>query len=265
MRVDILSHTAREKRIHILSLDPILTTDVYERIHRDPRMKRYRLVRPHQTDIDERVAEIDEMARGTVSSKLLIFDVRGHTLPLLQKAYNKVIGYNRRDLNKICYTILIGDGPMNLLQSGKSLDAFVPHLAAMRVDYTPVVYFYDPLLHYEFDELPTKGIDDKFSIPDRIPRRFAKYFSGTPNMTTASVRQFFRAPDESKEVKAERFEIMMNLFRRRISKQFPGHKEQMEAWLSKDGVRLASEKLNMYPLFFEDWVYELMEKPAPKS
>lgn len=37
---DILSHSKRADWIHILSLDPILATDVYERIHNDPRMKK---------------------------------------------------------------------------------------------------------------------------------------------------------------------------------------------------------------------------------
>jgi len=154
MRVDILSHSKREKKIHILTLDAVLAADVYGRIHHDPRMKRYCLVRPHNTQINDTVAEIDQMARDTVSSKLLILDVRSDTLPLLQKAYNKIVGYNRRDLNRLCYTILIGDGPVNLFKAGKSLDCFVPYLAAHRVDYTPVVFFYDPFLHYEYDELP---------------------------------------------------------------------------------------------------------------
>jgi len=38
---DILSYPGRKDRIHILTLDRILATDIYERIHRDPRMKRY--------------------------------------------------------------------------------------------------------------------------------------------------------------------------------------------------------------------------------
>jgi hypothetical protein len=261
MAVDILSHSVREKKIHILTLDSILAVDVYERIHHDSRMKRYRLVRPHAAKIDDTVAEIDAMARDTVSSKLLILDVRGDTLPLLQKAYNKVVGYNRRDLNRLCFTILIGDGPVNLLQAGKSLDCFVPHLASLRVDYTPIAFFYDPLLHYEYDELSYTGIDDTFTIPNTLPKRLAPYFKGTPNLTTAAVRHFFRAAGESKEIKEERLQVLTNLYRKRISKQFPHQKDQLKEWLSKEGVRLATEKLNLYPLFFEDWVYEFMEKP----
>ena len=260
MAVDILSHSSREKKIHILTLDAVLGVDVYERIHEDPRMKQYRLVRPHSTAIDDIVAEIDAMARDTVSSKLLILDVRGDTLPLLQKAYNKVIGYNRRDLNRLCFTLLIGDGPVNLLQAGKSLDCFVPHLAALRVDYTPMAFFYDPLLHYEYDELPQASIDETFTIPNTLPRRLVPDFKDTPNLTTAAVRYFFRAAGKSKEVKEQRLQILLNLYRKRMSKQFPQNKDQETALLSKEGINLATEQLHLYPLFFEDWVYELMEK-----
>ena len=50
-QVDILSHSARGNTIHILTLDPILATDVYERIHHDPRMKHVQLIKPSQTKI----------------------------------------------------------------------------------------------------------------------------------------------------------------------------------------------------------------------
>ena len=118
--LDILSHPNRKNRIHILTLDNILATDVYERLDCDPRMKYFQFARPQKTKLKETVAEIDSMARDTVSSRVLIIDVRKRTLPMLQKVYNKIVGYNRRDLNKLCYTILIGDGPVNLFQAGKS-------------------------------------------------------------------------------------------------------------------------------------------------
>jgi hypothetical protein len=146
------------------------------------------------------------------------------------------------------------------LQAGKSLDCFVPHLAALRVDYTPVAFFYDPLIHYEYDESSYTGIDDTFTIPNQLPRRLVPYFKGAPILTTAAVRHFFRATGESKEVKEQRLQMLTNLYRKRLVKQFPTHKDQVMDLLSKEGVRLATEKLNFYPLFFEDWVHELMEK-----
>jgi hypothetical protein len=138
-KVDRLSHPSRKNIIHILSLDSILANDVYERIHNDKRMKFYQLIKPRKTEIRQAVEEIENMARETVLSRLLIIDVRRATLPKLQRAYNKVVGYNRRDLNKICYTILIGDGPIDLFQDGKTMDVFIPHLATHRVDFHPAL------------------------------------------------------------------------------------------------------------------------------
>ena len=125
-QVDVLSHPRRRRSIHVLTLDPILATDVCERIHHDSRMKHYQLIRPGKTEIREAVEEIDGMARDTVSSRLLIIDVRRATLPKLQRAYNKVVGYNRRDLNKLCYVILIGDGIRHIIPT--------PHMKTHRLD-----------------------------------------------------------------------------------------------------------------------------------
>lgn len=86
---DILSYPERKDQIHILSLDNILATDVYARIHFDPRMKHYQLIRPRKAEeIKDAVVEIESMAAQTVSSRLLIVDVRRATMPKLQGAYN---------------------------------------------------------------------------------------------------------------------------------------------------------------------------------
>ncbi len=90
---DILSHTGRGNKIHVLTLDRILATDVCVRIHNDPRMKHYKLIRPRKTRVREAVEEIDSMALDTVASRLLIIDVRRITLTKLQWAYNKIVGY----------------------------------------------------------------------------------------------------------------------------------------------------------------------------
>jgi hypothetical protein len=259
--LDILSHPARKDNVHILTLDSTLAADIYERISSDPRTKDYQLIIPKEKTIRAAVAEIDAMARDTVSSRLLIIDVRRATLPKLQNAYNKVVGYNRRDLNKLCYTILIGDGPLNLFTAGKSIDVFVPHLSTHRIDYHPAVFFYDPFLHYQPDELPHAGVDDVFVLPDTLPARLAPYFTGQ-GVKVHMVRRYFRAAGKSQELKKERLDILTDLYEKRIAEQFPHHKDQSKAWLSKEGIRLANEKLHLYPLFFEDWVYDLVEKAA---
>lgn len=168
---DILSHPRRENKIYILTLDDTLATDVYERLHHDPRTKHCQLIRPQKAAVRQTLAEIEGMAQDTVSAKLLIIDVRRATLPMLQGTYNKIVGYNRRDINRLCYTILIGDGPGNLFQPGESLDVFVPHLSAHRIDYHPAVFFYDPFLHYEPKEIKLQRIHDEFVLPDKIPGR----------------------------------------------------------------------------------------------
>ncbi|MHC4728245.1 MAG: hypothetical protein ACYS17_13575 [Planctomycetota bacterium] len=260
---DILSHPTRGNIIHILTLDSILANDVYERIHNDKRMKYYQLIKPRKTKIRETVTEIDNMAQETVLSRLLIIDVRRATLPKLQRAYNKVVGYNRRDLNKLCYTILIGDGPIDLFQDGKTLDIFVPHLATHRVDFHPALFFYDPFIHYEHGEIERAGVDDEFELSDKIPRRLESFFK-KEDMNVDKVRHYFRAIDKPDEVSKKRRRKLRNLYKKRITKQFPDHKEQLKALFSRKGIRLASEKMNLYPLYFEDWVYKLVKRAARK-
>jgi hypothetical protein len=261
---DILSHPMRKHRVHILTLDGILAADIYERIHYDPRMKHYELVRPQKAGVRDAVIEIDDMALDTVASKLLILDVRRDTLPMLQRSYNKIVGYNRRDLNRLCYTILIGDGPVNLFKAGKSLDVFVSHLSSHRVDYHPAVFFYDPFLHYEADEMQHRGVDDEFVLRDWLPKRLVPYFKKGEDIGVDSIRRFFRATGQPEQIVKERLKILGDMFERRIAEQFPHHKDQLRVWQSKEGIRLASEKLHLYPLFFEDWVCDLMQKAGKR-
>ena len=262
--VDVLSHPRRRRSIHILTLDPILAKDVCERIHHDPRMKHYRLIKPEKTEIREAVEEIDDMAKDTVSSRLLIIDVRRATLPKLQRAYNKVVGYNRRDLNKLCYVILIGDGPWDLFHAGKTLDVFVPHLGAHRTDFHPALFFYDPFLHYEHGEIEHAGVDDRFVLPDKIPQRLVPHFKKDQDIRVDKIRRYFRATGKPDEIRKKRRKRLRSLYKTRIAEQFPNHKEKLRAWLSKKGIRLASEKMHLYPLFFEDWVHDLMQKASQR-
>ena len=259
---DILSHPSRGNIIHILTLDSILANDVYERIHNDKRMKYYQLIKPRNTEIREAVKEIDIMTRHTVLSRLIIIDVRRVTLPKLQRAYNKVVGYNRRDLNKLCYIILIGDGPWDLFNEGKTLDVFVPHLATHRVDFHPAAFFYDPFLHYEHSEIERAGVDDEFVLPDKIPQRLARYFKKDDDIRVDKIRHYFRAIDKPEEVCKKRLKRLRNMYKKRMAEEFPERKDQLKAWLSRKGLRLASEKIHLYPFYFEDWVYKLMQKAA---
>jgi hypothetical protein len=256
--VDILSYSRRRNNIHILTLDRILSDDVYERIHSDPRTEGYTVKRPTK-GIQHGAEEIEAMAPDTVSSRLLIIDVRKSTLPLLQHIYNKVVGYNRRDLNKLCYIVLIGDGPINLFHSGKCLDDFVPYLAKHRLDYYPAAFFYDPFLHYEPDEISRNPADLVALLPTKLPKRLAYYFKEQA-ITVADIRKFFRADGKPSQVKHKRHKKLIDLYKKRMNQQFSNEQCELDALFTHDGIQLATERLHLYPIFFEDWVFELIEE-----
>ncbi len=257
---DILSHGARKNHIYIISIDPVLTTDVYRRIRDDERLKHYRIKRARAKSIDERIDELQAMAQSTIKARLLIYDVRRAALPKLRRVLRDITGFNRRDFNKLCYTILIGDGPPMLFQNGRGLDVFTIYLGDHRVDYHPAVFFYDPLLHYEPSEMQLQAIDDEFVLRDDIPKRLVPYFQNSEETTVQAVRRFFRTTDKDEETRAKRRRVLRSLYKKRFAEQFPGREEQLKAWTSYEGLQLATEKINLYPLYFEDWVDELMQR-----
>jgi hypothetical protein len=259
-KLDILSHAWRRDQIHVLTIDPILGVDVCERLRGDDRLKRYKVIRPRAQSVGDAMEELEEMAKGTVGSRLLIFDVRRVTLPKLRRPFNAIVGYNRRDFNKLCYSICIGDGPPTVFQNGYSLTAFIPYLSGHRVDHYPAVFFYDPFLHYEPHELETRGIDEEFVIPDEVPRRLAGYLQNMDHPKLDRVRRFFRATGKDGEVRKRRRRMLKRLYKRQLSAQFPDRPEEIKGLLSRRGLRLATEKMNLYPLFFEDWVCRLVHK-----
>jgi len=264
-KLDILTHPNRRDQIHVLTVDPTLGTDVRERIRADDRFKHCAVIRPNATDVREALEQVEQMAKATIASRLIIFDVRRVTLPRLRRPFNAIVGYNRRDFNKLCYGICIGDGPVTLFQNGHGLDVFIPYLASHRVDYYPAVFFFDPFLQYEPNELETRGIDEDFMIPDAVPRRLVHYLQKTENLKLDKIRRFFRAAGKDEEVKDKRHRMLRRLYKRQLAAQFPDRKDEVKHLLSRTGVRLATEKMNLYPLFFEDWVYKLLRKAKKNS
>ncbi|MBN1359363.1 MAG: hypothetical protein JW993_02175 [Sedimentisphaerales bacterium] len=257
---DILTHPGRQDKIYILSIDPVLATDVYDRIHEDARLKNCEIVRPRATGIREAVEEIAQFAADTTTARLLILDVRRATLPRLRSVFNAIVGYNRKDFNMLCYTLLIGDGPPTLFANGRGLDVFVLYLASHRVDYHPAVFFFDPLLHYEPGEIEARAIDDEFTLPDAIPKRLRHHFRQSDGVNVGKIRRYFRAAGKDDETRHRRQRILKRMYKRRIGEQFPGRENRLKAWMSRRGLHLATERLNLYPLYFEDWVYNLMEQ-----
>ena len=259
----MLSHPNREDRIHLFTLDRVLAADLRERICCDPAMADYEVIGPQNGVAGQAIAEIETMAPDTVASRVLILDVRSYTLPRLQHAYNKIVGYNRQDLNHLCYTILIGDGPWDLFDAGASPDAFRPLLADRRRDYHAAAFFYDPFLHYTGDERRTKKIDGADEVPTHATRRLAREL-WNDDTSIEAVRRYFRAaslpPDIRKDVRARREELLAELFEQ-TAEEFPHHGAMHQSWSCKEGYSFQGEalRLHVYPFFFEQWVRDLMD------
>ena len=256
---------SRARKVHILTVDPVLAADVGERLQADPRLFDVSIVRPKETQLKQAVEEIERLAVETRSSRVIILDVRSQTLPRVQRAYNTVAGLNRMDLNRSCFTIVIGDGPTALFSPGQTMDVFVPLLAKMRLDYEPVGYFFDPFLHYDYDEKQLGSLESGGRLLQTLPKRLEKVFQ-EENIAVDDVRRYFRAATvpmaDRVPVIARRQEKLISLFAKRLERAFPAQKDALKAWLTKAGHAVAGDtlRLHMYPLYFEDWVFDLIEK-----
>ncbi len=118
---DILTHPGRKNTIYVLTLDPILGVDITARIGTDERLKGFEVIRPSASTISDTVDLIERTAQETTRARLLIFDVRRAGLPKLRKVHRDIVGFNRKDFNKLCYTILVGDGPPTLFGNGRGV------------------------------------------------------------------------------------------------------------------------------------------------
>jgi hypothetical protein len=258
----------RKQKIDIISLDKVLAVDVYERLREYRELLSWELVLPGKGKSEITVDDIEEMAIDTKSSRILIFDVRSQNLGKLQHAYNRIIGYNRADFNSYCYTVVIGDGPASQSQSG--MGSFHSYFDDIRVNYSPAVFFGDPLLNYSFAERREMAIYRDDSEPDRIPKRLEKYFKGD-NIPVEQVRRYFRAANAEEEKRLEkkkaRLKMLEGVYSKVIEEEFGDEKEQFIKALTKEGCAVPGEslRLNIYPIFFEEWVLDLIRKPKKQN
>jgi hypothetical protein len=263
MSGSLLSHPGRKNRLHVLTLDAVLAEDICARLADDPRTRGVERVSPRGTAIA--VEDVEALAAGTVKSRVLILDVHSLVLPRLMHAYNRVIGYNRRDVNEWCHTILIGDGPASLFGTEHSFDALAGLLARFRIDYHAAVFFFDPFGHYPHEERVGLQLDGRHGLPEGIPKRLAKWFK-QDNLSVAEVRRYFRAdtspPALRQATKAQRNERLRQILERRIEEMAPGEEHRILPILSRTGLKVQEETLavNVYPLYFEDWVADLMRR-----
>lgn len=254
-------HPQRNQRIHILSLDPVLMIDVYERLHGHPGLEQVEIVVPGPDMKRISMEDVDRAAPDTRDSRTVIIDVQMNTVARLQGVYNKIVRYNRADLNLFCHIVLIGHGPIGLLDSPNGLDAFRPYVADMRNDYNPAVFFCEPFLHYTLEDMREVQQHDLL-MPPKIPNHLEEAFKGNP--TVEQVRRYLRATDIQdgmrKIKKQHRLGKMEKVFCKKIEEQFPSSKDDLRKGLSREGCGLPGEalRLNIYPFFFEERVLGLM-------
>jgi len=261
----MIHYKNRKDRIYLLTLDTVLASDVVQRLTDDPRMEDFRVVAPPLTGGEITVEDLQNLAQDTIQARVIVLDVRACTLPPLQETYNRVSGFNRADLNETCHSVCIGDGPPKLFHEGADIEVFVPHLAKFRLDYLAGAFFFDPFMHYTSDERMRMGLDFDNPIPQNIPGRLREAFTGQ-DLSVDRVRRYLRAassPAERRQKdKARRERKVMQVFKKRISESFHDRRRELYAWLTREGYAIGGEtlRLNLYPLFFEDCIADLMWK-----
>ena len=265
----MLHYTDRQSRIHILTLDPVLATDVYERLHHYPGLESVELIRPGNGTSAITVQDIKQLARETTTSKVLIIDVRRQTKARLQRPYSDIVIFNRPDFNRYCYSVLLGDGPVSLFTPDKREEAIYVFLSDLRVDYSPAVLFISPFFYHSYDEIQElaqeMAIRHEELLLDEIPRRLQKYFKGhkrTPNQLSNYLRAG-DVPDSHKaRKKKERQQKLKRWYLQIMKDEFPDDQPQFTKAISKEGCALPGEalKLNVYPFFFEEWILDLVKK-----
>jgi hypothetical protein len=260
----MLHYRNRERSIQIITLNPVLASDVHDRLHNYPGMESVKLVLPGDGKAEINVGDIEKMVPNTTKSAILIIDVCSWTRAKLQSAYSDIIRFNRPDFNQFCYSILIGDSPRGYSHSQKP-DNIHSFISEMRVDFSPAVFFTSPFANYSTNEREQMAAYSDGLFPERIPQRFEKYFDEQlPSFKRLSV--YFRAADVQDNTKPakrkKRQDALKKLCIKMIKEDFPAQSEQMIKGLSKEGYAIPGESLqiNIYPFFFEEWVSDLMRK-----
>ncbi|MCK5565638.1 MAG: hypothetical protein KAJ07_10370 [Planctomycetes bacterium] len=252
----MLHNRHRKKRIHVLTLDNVLARDVCARISDSTQAKYAEIVLPNDGKKDITVAHIESMVKDTVSSQMLVFDVRSYTLTRLLEAYNKIVGYNRADFSLYCNTILIGDGPLNISKNPNGLKVFQQQLARMRVDYSPGAFFYDPLMEHSYSEKIEIATGRNVHLPAGIPRHMANCFKGEV-MTVEKVRGFLSAIGDDTELrpqkKLKRLRTLRDIYYKKITERYNADPNDVAQSLTSDGFAIPGEilSLNIYPFSFE--------------
>jgi len=261
----MLHYTNRQDKIYILSTDPVLLEDIEERLHEYPGMESTELVTPGNDRSAITVEDIHQLARDTITARVLIVDIRHQTRAQLQSAHSNIVRFNRPDFNRYCYTVLVGDGPINYFQSDRGLKTFPSFLANLRIDFSAAAFFGDPFLYYSMDEIQERALYEQNALPERISRHFEKYFK-QGRLSVSQVRRYFRAAEKQGAEKIRKQKIRQAMLRKICKKmildKFPEDKEQVRQALSREGLAFPGEILrcNIYPFYFEERVLFYLKK-----
>jgi hypothetical protein len=248
-----------------MTLDPVLLEDIIERLRCCRGFEHINLVRPAAPGRPIGPEDILKIGRDTTASRIIILDIRRNTRARLQRAYSDIVRFNRPDLNQYCYTVLVGDGPVNFLQPDRGIKTMAPFLAELRIDYSAAAFFGDPFLYYTMEEMQDMAIHHQGALPDKLSGHFTPYFKGDLP-AVAQVRKYFRAADkqghELAKKKKERHTVLKNLVTKIILDQFPNGGPNLEKALSKEGLDFPGEmtRCYIYPFHFTQKVLELLTK-----
>jgi len=263
----MLHYRDRQSRIHILTLDRTLATDVYERLRAHPGMESVGLIRPAEGKSEITVADLADLVKETTSSRVLVIDVRRQTKGRLQGVYSDVVRYNRPDFNRYCYSVLIGDGPVGLLDPARHAQVVPPFLADLRVDYSPAAFFTNPFLHYSYDETQYQAVYEHSALPTNVPCRLQRYFK-KGNVTVEQICRYWRAADVPENLreseKIHREKRLRQLCLKIVNDEFPQDADHLIKAMTQEGYSLVGESLRVhrYPFSFPEWVLHLLHKAA---
>jgi hypothetical protein len=261
----MLHYKDRKRNIQLITLNPVFASDVCDRLHSYPGLESVKILLPGNSSSGINIEDIEKLAHDTTNSAILIFDVSSWSKIRLQHAFSDIIRFNRPDFNENCYSIVIGDLPIEYIKDEK-LRNFHSYLSDIRVDFNPAVLFITPLLIYspEEKELIMTNPDNPF--PEKIPQRFGKYFEEKELPSVRQISAFFRAAevenDKKLKKKRKRQAVLKKLYIRMMEENFPSMKELFTKGLTKEGYSMPGEslKVHLYPFFFEEWVANLMSK-----
>jgi hypothetical protein len=136
------------------------------------------------------------------------------------------------------------------------------------VDFSPAVFFISPFSLYSSEERQSIMTSPGIPLPEKIPKRFYKYFK-EESPSVRQVMNFFRAAGVAAEKKPrekrKREIVLKNIYTRMAEEDYPALKEMYLKGLTKEGYSIPGEplKVHLYPFFFEEWVLDLIKKTEP--